>query len=92
MGVRTITQTDEAYRRLRADKGDAESFSDVVLRLTRQKPLSDFAGVLSHDSATALRSAVAEDRAERRRRPPIRRRSLDLGLSAGRSSADSARS
>jgi predicted CopG family antitoxin len=67
MAVRTITVTDEAYRRLRAHKGDAESFSDVVLRLTRRKPLSDFAGVLSHDTAAALRSAVVEDRAERRR-------------------------
>lgn len=68
MAVRTITVTDEAYRRLRAHKGAAESFSDVLLRLTRRKPLSDFAGVLSHETAAALRSAVSEDRAERRRR------------------------
>jgi predicted CopG family antitoxin len=67
MAVRTITVTDEAYRRLRAHKGDAESFSDVLLRLTRRKPLSDFAGVLSHETAAALRAAVAEDRAERHR-------------------------
>ncbi|HTT34777.1 MAG TPA: antitoxin VapB family protein [Thermoplasmata archaeon] len=67
MAVRTITVTDEAYRRLRAQKGEAESFSEVVLRLTRRKPLSDFAGVLSHEAAAALRAAVAEDRAERRR-------------------------
>jgi predicted CopG family antitoxin len=67
MAVRTITVTDEAYRRLRAQKGDAESFSDVVLRLTRRKPLSDFAGVLSHGAAADLRAAIAEDRAERRR-------------------------
>jgi len=67
MTVRTITVTDEAYRRLRAQKGEAESFSEVLIRLTRRKPLSDFAGVLSRETAAALRAAVAEDRAERRR-------------------------
>jgi predicted CopG family antitoxin len=67
MVVRTITVTDEAYRRLRSQKGETESFSDVVLRLTRRKPLSDFAGVLSPDTAAALRAAVAQDRAQRRR-------------------------
>ncbi|MCI4369304.1 MAG: antitoxin VapB family protein [Thermoplasmata archaeon] len=66
MAVRTITVTDEAYRRLRAQKGESESFSDVLIRLTRHRPLSDFAGVLPHERAAALRAAVAEDRASRR--------------------------
>jgi len=68
MAVRTITVTDEAYRRLRAHKGSSESFTDVVLRLTERRPLSDFAGVVSHETATALRAAVEEDRRQRRRR------------------------
>jgi predicted CopG family antitoxin len=68
MAIRTITVTDEAYRRLRAHKGASESFSEVVIRLTQRKPLSDFAGVLTHKAAEALRAAVAEDRAQRRRR------------------------
>jgi predicted CopG family antitoxin len=67
MVVRTITVTDEAYRRLRAHKTESESFSEVVIRLTRRRPLSEFAGVLTQKTAEALRAAVAEDRAERRR-------------------------
>jgi predicted CopG family antitoxin len=66
MVVRTITVTEEAYRRLRSHKGASESFTDVILRLTERRPLSDFAGILSHDTATALRSAVEEDRRRRR--------------------------
>ncbi|MCI4320146.1 MAG: antitoxin VapB family protein [Thermoplasmata archaeon] len=67
MSVRTLTVTEEAYRQLRSHKGASESFSDVVLRLTRTRPLSDFAGILSHDTAGALRKAVEEDRRRRRR-------------------------
>jgi predicted CopG family antitoxin len=59
--------TELAYRRLRAHKGESESFSEVVIRLTRRKPLSDFAGILTHKTANALRSAVRDDRAQRRR-------------------------
>jgi predicted CopG family antitoxin len=67
MSVRTITVTEEAYLRLRAHKGSAESFSEVVIRLTQRKPLVEFAGALPHKSAQALRAAVAQDRADRRR-------------------------
>jgi predicted CopG family antitoxin len=66
MVVRTITVTEGAYRRLRSHEGASESFADVVLRLTERRPLSDCAGVLSHDTATALRSAVEEARRRRR--------------------------
>lgn len=67
MAVRTITVTEEAYRRLRAHKGDSDSFSDVVIRLTERRPLSDFAGVLSPEGAAGLREAITTDRAARRR-------------------------
>ena len=66
MAVRTITVTEEAYRRLRAHKGDSESFSDVHIRLTRRQPASDLVGILSHETADSLRKAIAEDRARRR--------------------------
>lgn len=67
MPVRTITVTEDAYRRLRANKGESESFSDVLIRLTQHRPLMDFAGVLSHDTAQAVRAALADDRARRRK-------------------------
>ena len=62
MSVKTITITEEAYRRLRSRKTGAESFSDVILRLTKRRPLSDFVGILSPDSAEAIRTAIEADR------------------------------
>ncbi|MFB6147513.1 MAG: antitoxin VapB family protein [Candidatus Nanohaloarchaea archaeon] len=37
MGSKTISLKDEAYRRLKALKGDEKSFSDVVMELTEEK-------------------------------------------------------
>ena len=67
MVVKTITITEEAYRSLRARKAGDESFSDVILRLTRRRPLRDFVGILSPEPADAIRKAIDEDRALRRR-------------------------
>jgi predicted CopG family antitoxin len=65
MVVKTITITEEAYRHLRARKTGDESFSEVILRLTRRRPLRDFVGILSAESADALRKAIDEDRVRR---------------------------
>ncbi len=65
MVVKTITITEEAYRYLQARKTGEESFSDVILRLTKRRPLRDFVGSLSAESADALRAAIDEDRARR---------------------------
>ena len=67
MAVKTITITEDAYRRLRSRKVDDESFSDVILRLTKRRPLSDFVGILSSESADAVRRAIDEDREVRRK-------------------------
>lgn len=67
MVVKTITITEEAYRSLRARKMGEESFSDVILRLTKRRPLRDFVGILSPESADAIRKAIDDDRAMRRR-------------------------
>ncbi len=67
MAVKTITITEEAYRNLKARKTGEESFSDVILRLTKRRPLRDFVGILSAESADALRAAIDEDRARRAR-------------------------
>ncbi len=65
MTVKTITVTEEAYRSLKARKTGEESFSDVILRLTKRRPLRDFVGILSPESADALLTAIDEDRAKR---------------------------
>ena len=67
MAVKTITVTEDAYRRLKARKMADESFSDVILRLTRRRPLSDFVGVLSPETGDAMWHAIEEDRQRRRK-------------------------
>ena len=53
MGFKTISLSDEAYRRLAALKRKGESFTDVILRIcskTAGKPLSSFSGAWVMDS------------------------------------------
>jgi predicted CopG family antitoxin len=47
IGTKTITITDEAYRKLKGEKLAGESFSEVIKRLTdkRRRDLREFAGV-----------------------------------------------
>ncbi|TLZ54540.1 MAG: hypothetical protein E6K17_07730 [Methanobacteriota archaeon] len=72
MAVKTITVTEEAYRRLKGHKTGDESFSEVILRLARRRPLASFAGILSPETAEAVRKAIDDDR-ERRRKEDERR-------------------
>ena len=59
MGSKTISLNDEAYDRLRSAKGDDESFSDVVLRLTNADTdvLSGFGAWQGTDAADRAREA-----------------------------------
>ncbi len=65
MGSKTISITEDAYHRLRARKRRGESFTDVILRLTERRPLSEFAGVLDEKTGRALADALEEARRER---------------------------
>lgn len=62
---KSIRLSEEAYERLAAHKGEEETFSEVVLRLTGERSLSELAGILSDQEADALRDAV-DERRERR--------------------------
>ncbi len=66
MAVRTITITHAAYERLAAQKRPGESFTDVVLRLTRGATLRDLPDIVSPAEARALAEAVLQARDERR--------------------------
>ena len=66
MATKTIPVTEGAYKRLRARKRPDEGFSDVILRLTERRPLTDFAGMLSRSSVEAIRKAIEGSRRERR--------------------------
>lgn len=60
MGTKTIRLDDEAYERLKNQKSEGESFSDVVKRLAGERSLLDLAGILSDDQAAAVEDAVAD--------------------------------
>jgi predicted CopG family antitoxin len=75
MGTKTISLADDAYERLKAEKREGESFSDVVRRLTKSVTLDDYYGVLDPETADELEAIVSErredwtaDRVDRSRR------------------------
>lgn len=65
MGTKTISLADDAYERLRAEKRENESFSDVVRRLTDGASLREYYGGLSDETASDLEAAVSRRRDER---------------------------
>ncbi|MGQ0796902.1 MAG: antitoxin VapB family protein [Methanobacteriota archaeon] len=65
--AKTVQLSDEAYARLTAEKGDRESYSDVVLRLTGEKDPMRFVGRLKirkdfDDVMARMRTAEARSR------------------------------
>jgi len=66
MATKTISISKEAYDRLKVRKGPDESFSDVIMKLTERKTLSEFAGMLPSSSVKALCDAIAENRKDRK--------------------------
>ncbi|RQH00047.1 antitoxin VapB family protein [Natrarchaeobius oligotrophus] len=65
MGTKTISLADDAYERLRAEKRENESFSDVVRRLTEGTSLEKYHGALSEEVADELEDAITQRREER---------------------------
>ena len=56
--TKTISVTDEAYEALIREKRDAESFTDVIIRLTKKRArLSDFAGIWKDIPESNLKEA-----------------------------------
>ena len=69
MGSKTISLDEEAYSRLKQEKKENESFSDVVKRITRpikQKSLLEFAGVweLSPEEWKQMQKALVDLRSQ----------------------------
>lgn len=62
MGTKTISITDDAYRRLLSLKKDSESFSMIIERITGKIMLDNFFGVLSGESADRLERLIEDNR------------------------------
>ena len=41
MSVKTITITEEAYNHLKSAKGEEESFTEAIIRITKKSPLDE---------------------------------------------------
>jgi predicted CopG family antitoxin len=62
MARKTVELDEEAYDRLRAERRESESISDVVKRLTGERSWSEVVGILSEDEADALEAAIEDGR------------------------------
>jgi predicted CopG family antitoxin len=66
MGTTTISLRDEAYRLLKEEKREGESFSDVVIRLTEsadtEKRIEELAGGLGEEFAEEVEESSEEVR------------------------------
>jgi predicted CopG family antitoxin len=65
MAVKTITVTKTAYDALKAMKSANESFSEMILRISKRKPLSAFFGVISKETGERMERAIADSRRAR---------------------------
>ncbi len=68
MSTRTISITEDAYERLKAKKEPRESFSDVIVRITKKGRLTDFAGILTDKEADDIEKSIRESRNRSRER------------------------
>lgn len=64
MATKTITITLDAYKRLRAKKANNESFTDIILKLTRKRNTLDYIRSLkpSAELADNIEKAMMEIR------------------------------
>ena len=58
MSVKTITITEEAYRKLARSKRKAESFSDALNRLLGGPSAREFVGLLAPEAADSVDEEV----------------------------------
>ena len=67
MATKCITITNKAYHRLAALKEPNESFTDVVMRLTKRSSLRDLIGLLTKKEADELRGSIRDLRERMRK-------------------------
>lgn len=54
---KNVRLTVDAYRSLERRKREDESFSEVVARLARERPISDLAGLFTDEDVEDIRAA-----------------------------------
>jgi predicted CopG family antitoxin len=66
MSTKTVSLSEDAYKRLKSLKEDNESFSDVVRKVTKSSRISKFHGVLSEEKANEIEEKIHEHRERNR--------------------------
>ncbi len=66
MSTKTISLSEDAYKRLKALKKEKESFTDLVKRLCSGVKLKDFHGVLKEESAEEIEKIIRKEREKHR--------------------------
>ena len=78
MATKTISITEEAYRRLASLRGrENESFSEVINKVTGNNRLMDYFGILSEASADRLEKNIKKIRKLREGSEKKRRKRLE---------------
>lgn len=62
MASKNISIPDDVYRRLAEEKREGESFGDVIDRLMKGRPLSEFSGAWSEETVRAATETIREGR------------------------------
>jgi len=66
MATKTISITEEAYKRLFNLRRGKESFSEIIVRVTGRVNLKDFFGILSKEAGEELEKNIMESRQRHR--------------------------
>lgn len=62
MATKNISITEEAYNRLARLRKGNESFTEIIVRVTKKNNWRDFVGVLSEEKADLIEKSINEGR------------------------------
>ncbi len=62
MGAKNISIPEDVYEKLREERREGESFGDAIDRLLGRRPLAEFWGAWSGETAVRAREAIEESR------------------------------